>query len=168
MDSRAAWVLTCSLAMNCAASTFADNQLAGRVLRIIDGDSLVLELQGSQHRVDLWGIAAPERNQPWGGAAADQLNRALTGRFVNVRVQGGRDDGRFSGLVMLRGRDVGLDLLRNGLAWSAVPDRGYSHLTEHPYTLAQRQAIAARRGLWSDDRPIPPWVWRDRRPRLSR
>jgi endonuclease YncB( thermonuclease family) len=136
-------------------------------LHIVDGDSLVLDVRGSQYRIDLWGIDAPERKQPWGKAAADRLNRTLTGRFVNVRVDGGGDDGRIVGRVMLRGRDIGLDLLHDGLAWSAIPGDGTPQQAAHPYNLAQRQASIARRGLWSDDHPVPPWEWRDGRPEPS-
>lgn len=167
MHGRFAWFIICSVALICARSHAADYQLPGRVLRIIDGDSLVLDVQGSQYRIELWGIDAPERNQPWGEAAADQLNRTLTGSFVNIRVDGGGDEGRFAGRLMLRDRDVGLDLLYDGLAWSAVPTDGTHQQAEHPYDLAQRQASVARRGLWSDDRPVPPWEWRNRRPGLS-
>ncbi|MGB5199944.1 MAG: thermonuclease family protein [Sedimenticolaceae bacterium] len=148
------WLLLSSLA------PAADNQLPGRVLRIVDGDSLVLDVQGSQYRIELWGIDAPERNQPWGEAAADQLNRTLTGSFVNVRIS------KKGGRIALRGRDVALDLLYDGLAWSVIPESQSPDQAEHPYNLAQRQASAARRGLWSDEHPVPPWEWRNRRPGL--
>ncbi len=165
MQCRFAWFAVYCLLLLVGASHAAERHLPGRVLRVIDGDSLMLDVQRSQFRIDLWGIDAPELNQPWGEAAADQLHRTLTGRFVNVRIS---DDGsRIAGRVVLRVRDVALDLLHDGLAWSVVPDGGSARPTMHPYTLAQRQARAARRGLWSDDRPIPPWEWRDRRPGLS-
>ncbi len=102
MHGRFAWFIICSVALICARSHAADYQLPGRVLRIVDGDSLVLDVQGSQYRIELWGIDAPERNQPWGEAAADQLNRTLTGSFVNIRVDGGGDEGRIAGRLMLR------------------------------------------------------------------
>lgn len=168
MHRRFAWFLIGSLMLICGTSHTADYQLPGRVLRIIDGDSLVLDVQGSQYRIELWGIDAPEGNQPWGEAAADQLNRTLTGSFVNVRIDGGGSDGRVAGRVMLRGRDVALDLLYDGLAWSVIPESQSPDQAEHPYTLAQRQASAAQSGLWSDDHPVPPWVWRNRRPSFAR
>ena len=55
--------------------------------------------------------------------------------------------------------DVALDLLYDGLAWSTVtadPQAAFPH----PYSAAQQQAQDARRGLWSDEGPIPPWAWR--------
>jgi endonuclease YncB( thermonuclease family) len=58
--------------------------------------------------------------------------------------------------------DVGLELLRRGLAWVLMR---YAH--ELPderrasYLDAQAQAKSARIGLWSADvTPMPPWEWR--------
>ena len=167
MHCRFARFIICSLVLICGRSHAADYQLPGRVLRIIDGDSLILDMRGSQYRIELWGIDAPEPNQPWGEAAAHQLNRTLTGSFVTVRVDRGPDEGRYAGRVLLRGRDVGLDLLYDGLAWSTVRGGITAQHAQHPYDLAQRQASVARRGLWSDDHPVPPWEWRNGRPELS-
>ena len=64
------------------------------------------------------------------------------------------------GSLVVRGRDVALDQLYDGLAWSTVPtdEEGGEHT--HPYTKAEGEARAARRGLWAEPQPIPPWDWR--------
>jgi endonuclease YncB( thermonuclease family) len=127
------------------------------VLRVVDGDSLVLDVRGGQFQVELAAIDAPELNQPWGGTAARRLHALLTGAFVVVEGDhqgGGRP---VIGRVRFRDRDVALDLVYDGLAWSTV---GAAADDEHPYLQAEAQARAARRGLWSDERPIPPWEWR--------
>ena len=41
-------------------------RLPGRVVRVVDGDTIVLEVAGAQHRINLAGIEAPENIQPWG------------------------------------------------------------------------------------------------------
>lgn len=140
----------------------ADWQLPGRVLRVIDGDSLILEVRGSRYQVELAGIDAPELNQPWGGSAADSLNSLLTGRFVVV--SGEASGPTITGGVHFKDRDVALDLLHDGLAWSTVPPDP-PHAVPHPYNATQDQARAARRGLWSDDHPVAPWDWRAGRSR---
>ena len=145
------------------AALAADRQLAGRVLRVIDGDSLVLDVRGSQYRVELTDIDAPELNQPWGVAAADRLQHSLTGRFVVVYWSGTVDDGRIEGRLTSKNRDIALDLLYEGLAWCTLgvvtefPDQG------RPYRDAEAVAREAHRGLWSDERSIPPWEWREQR-----
>jgi endonuclease YncB( thermonuclease family) len=151
--------MLCALLAGLPASA-ADYRLPGRVLRVIDGDSLMLEASGAQHRVALAGIDAPELNQPWGDSAARRLQDTLTGAFVVVSAQRPGGAGGLSGSIEFKGRDVALDLLYEGLAWSTatmgIPDSD----REHPYDRAERAAREARRGLWSDARPIPPWQWR--------
>ena len=160
-----------------SATAIAQPSLPGRVLRAIDGDTLVLDVRGGRFEVDLDGIDAPESNQPWGDAATASLQRALVGAFVVVDVQPGSRGQPVRGSIDFKGRDVALDLLHDGLAWSTVGvdtsgrqnDRDARGSTaggepagdaEHPYTLAERDAREARRGLWSDPLAIPPWQWR--------
>ena len=138
----------------------ADYRLPGRVLRVIDGDSLVLEVRGAQHRIELAGIDAPELNQPWGGSAARRLHDMLTGAFVVVTAQHPGSAGTLSGSIELKDRDVALDLLYEGLGWSTVSQDPQDD-RNHPYDRAEREAREAQRGLWSEERPIPPWQWRE-------
>jgi endonuclease YncB( thermonuclease family) len=148
----------------CAISPAADHQLPGRVLRVADGDSLVLEVGGGQYQIELAGIDAPELNQPWGPAAADRLNSSLTGAFVVVARAYRGTDGRTTGTVVFKDRDIALDLLYDGLAWSTIETLTKTPGPAHPYTEAERRARVARRGLWSDDEPVPPWDWRRQGP----
>jgi endonuclease YncB( thermonuclease family) len=146
----------------------ADYQLPGRVLRVIDGDSLVLDVRGGIYQVELTGIDAPEPDQPWGEAAAYRLNATLTGVFVVVdaRASAAVPHGIVYGSVVFKGRDVALDMLHDGLAWSTIPVDP-QQTSPHPYNEAQRQAQDAHRGLWSDPDPIPPWEWRAGRARAG-
>lgn len=148
-----------------------DRQLPGRVIRVIDGDSLVLDVRGSHVGVELAGIDAPELNQPWGQNAAARLQHLLTGAFVVVAVQedGGARD--LAGTISFKGQDVAYGLVYDGLAWSTRrhDDEPTHTITPeprppaHPYTAAEDMARLSARGLWSDPQPIPPWVWRQRR-----
>lgn len=150
------------LASLLSCTTAAALQLPGRVSYVVDGDSLVLDVRGSRYAVELAGIDAPELNQPWGAAAAGRLRQQLAGVFVVVE---GRMDGpdRISGTIVLRGRDIGLRMIDDGLAWSLYrDDRDALQPTEtpHPYWLAEQHARDARRGLWQNDEPVAPWEWR--------
>ncbi len=139
-----------------SSAAAADRQLPGQVLRIIDGDSLVLNVNGAQYRVELATIDAPELNQPWGMAAADSLHRTLTGHFVVVNSKG--QAAQLTGEIIFRGRDVALDLVTDGLAW-ALPGAADDPKTA-VFTAAEDIARQQKRGLWSDDEPIAPWDWR--------
>jgi len=139
----------------------AERQLPGRVLRVVDGDSLILDVRGSQYRVELADIDAPELNQPWGQEAAQWLQRRLTGSFVVVNWVDSTVDGRVRGSLTFKNGDPGTDLLHSGLAWCTIgPVTRTPYEQNHPYRDAEAAARLARRGLWSDDHAIPPWEWR--------
>jgi len=53
------------------------------------------------------------------------------------------------------GRNVGHELLKEGLAWwqrSASSDASLE--------VVEELARAERKGLWSDPHPVPPWKWK--------
>mgnify|MGYP000337891754 CR=1 FL=1 len=91
-----------------------------------------------------------------GRAARDWLGQALTGRFVVVRSSDVSPDGHIRGRLLFKNQDPGTTLLYQGLAW-CVPQPDGKAVSE--YRDAQTDARAARRGLWSDASPVPPWEW---------
>jgi hypothetical protein len=60
-------------------------ELTGRVVRVVDGDTVVL-LDGSntQHKIRLAGIDCPERKQPWGTRAKQALSDYVFDQRVTV------------------------------------------------------------------------------------
>ena len=80
------------------------------------------------------------------------------GKTVRVDVRGRDRNGREVARVHVDGRDLSLELLRAGFAWHY---RRYSR--ESSLARLQAEARAARRGLWADARPVPPWEWRRQR-----
>lgn len=70
--------------------------------------------------------------------------------------------------VLVGGVDVGLEQIRAGLAWyfrrygnELPPNR------RQQYADGEAQAKDARRGLWADVAPVPPWEWRSARPQQT-
>jgi len=66
--------------------------------------------------------------------------------------------GRLVAVVYLQGsgQSLNLELVKAGLAWWY---RRYAP-GDRPLEEAEEEARAARRGLWKDPAPIPPWEWR--------
>jgi endonuclease YncB( thermonuclease family) len=64
--------------------------------------------------------------------------------------------------------DVGLEQIRAGMAWHY---KEYQHEQTTQDRLVYRDeedaAKAARRGLWRDAKPVPPWEWRQRKSEAS-
>lgn len=155
-----AFATACLFVLMGATAVGADT-LAAKVVRIVDGDTLVVEAGAKRHRIRLAGIDAPEKDQPWGEAATRELRRQVAGRQVAVEWHKADRWKRLIGVVVLDGEDVNLHLVDRGLAWhyKRYADEQTPEQRE-AYSAAETAAQDARRGLWSDPAPIAPWEWR--------
>jgi micrococcal nuclease len=63
--------------------------------------------------------------------------------------------GRTVGHVIVDGKDTNLAMLDAGMAWHY---RQYSK--NKRLQQAEDEARSAKRGLWADRDPVPPWEWR--------
>ena len=138
-------------------------RLPGRVVRVVDGDTIVLEVAGAQHRISLAGIGAPEKNQPWGEASTHELRRQVAGKHVVIDGYQRDRRKRQIGVVRLAGEDMNLRMVDRGLAWHYKQYADEQDPSDRDaYSAAENAAQDARRGLWSDPAPVPPWEWRRR------
>jgi endonuclease YncB( thermonuclease family) len=137
-------------------------QVEGQVVAVHDGDTVTL-LDGRrvQHRVRIAGIDAPERGQPFGTSARENLARLVHGRRVEARCHKRDRFGREVCSVFVAARDVGLEQVRDGLAWWYREYAREQRLEDRAsYAAAEEEARSARRGLWRDANPQAPWAWR--------
>jgi len=151
--------LTLALAGPAHAATFT-----GTVVRIIDGDTLsVLDDEKREIRVRLAGIDAPEHNQPWGERSRQYLAQLAFAKRVSVEWYK-TSYNRIVGVVRAEGVDVSLAQVKAGLAWHYKKyEREQTAEDRQAYAAAELEARQARRGLWQDAEPIPPWDFRHRR-----
>jgi len=136
--------------------------LTGRVVRVVDGDTLVVLSAGdAQHKVRLAGIDAPERAQPYGHKSTEHLAGLVAGRFVVVDWEKWDRYGRIVGKVLLAHEDVCLEQVQAGLAWHFKRYQSEQTPADRDlYSKAEDEAREAKRRLWADPGPIAPWDWR--------
>ncbi|MGC8792228.1 MAG: thermonuclease family protein [Bryobacteraceae bacterium] len=130
---------------------------AARVVRILDGDTIEVLKDGRPVRVRLYGIDCPERGQAFGTVARRFTGDLAFSQNVILRTHGTDRYGRLLADVILPdGRVLNQELVRAGLAW------WYREYAPEARELAalESEARAARRGLWADPHPIPPWEFR--------
>lgn len=138
--------------------------LQGKVVDLGWGDSLtVADAQNKQHRVRLLGIDAPEKEQAFGPAARQKLSALVFGKAVTVKYEKMDRSGRPLGKVVFGALDINLEMLKAGLAWYYPNDRDLPESDRPLYSGAERDARAARRGLWKDEAPVSPWEFRQAR-----
>ncbi|MCY4112877.1 MAG: thermonuclease family protein [Chloroflexi bacterium] len=127
-------------------------------MRVIDGDTMVVRMDGAEHTVRLLGIDAPELGDPGGQAAlAEQATAALAalvGDGAVTLTAGGklRDDGGRLLRHVARGNLVfSVELARQG--WVRAHEYTPNTLLFGAIADAQREARTAARGLWAP--PVP-------------
>ena len=139
-------------------------ELEGRVVRIVDGDTLVLlDATNAQHKIRLAGIDCPEKGQPWGTRAKQALSDYVFDRQVTVEWSKLDRYKRIVGKVLDGQRDVNLALVRDGMCWWYRKYAGEQSAADQSlYEAAETTAREQRKGLWADPKPVPPWEWRHR------
>jgi micrococcal nuclease len=130
--------------------------LTGKVVHVVDGDTFTLLVEKTRRKIRLAGIDAPEAKQPFGDEARKALSKELFGKTVQVRVLGKGEDGSALGVVRLEDRCINTELVRQGCAWHDVEANKSRTLAK-----AEKQARADKRGLWAGADPMPPWQWRE-------
>lgn len=136
--------------------------ISGRVVAVADGDTVtVLDASNTQHKIRLSGIDAPEKKQPFGMRSKQSLSDLVFNRLVEVETDKRDKYGREVGKILITGQDVNLTQVTRGLAWHYKQyEREQSAIDRKLYDTAEREARSARRGIWADADPVPPWEFR--------
>lgn len=151
--------LLLAFAPSASAQVEPGQTFTGKVVSVTDGDTYdVRRSEGGKVTIRLYGVDAPESDQPYGRAATKTARRYVGGKSVRVTVEDIDRYGRAVARISLQGGDLGAMLIRDGMAWHY--DRYAPNETE--YARLEQQARNANRGLWSRPNPLPPWEWRDR------
>ena len=137
-----------------ALSGAASAQIAGVVVGVPDGDTLAIRIDQQVLHLDLRRIDAPEIGQPYGAEALESLAALCADRPVKLDELGIDPGRRVIGEAECDGVDVGEEQVKRGLAWTAKRKRRDVQLEE-----LQVRARSEHRGLWSQDKPVPPWEW---------
>ena len=128
------------------------------VVGITDGDTIkVLKDDKEQIKVRLVEIDAPEKKQAFGNRSKQTLSDYCFNKVATLTDKGQDRYGRTLARVNCNGVDVNAEMVKVGMAW--VYDK---YVTDHSLYALQDAAKAARRGLWADPDPVPPWEWRHR------
>jgi micrococcal nuclease len=127
-----------------------------KVISVIDGDTIEVEVAGETYHLRYIGIDAPERQEP-GGPEATEANRLLVdGQLVQLEKDVSDTDeyGRLLRYVYVGGIFVNARLVERGYARavSYSPDVRY----DGPFTELQSEAQAAGIGVWAEPTPLPP------------
>ena len=124
------------------------------ILDVIDGDTILVRYMGKDAEFGIYGIDAPELDQPYGTEAREFLQNLIQDNKDDVTTWKVTTDHDFKRKAFI---DTGYEsqMMVNGFAWA---DRSKSQLYE---LMGQNSARSGYVGLWEDRNPIAPWDWRD-------
>lgn len=141
----------------------------GKVVAIHDGDTLSALQRGRATKLRLNAIDAPELHQPFGQQSRKSLSSLCYGKFASIESEARDKYDRVVAHVRCGGLDVNAEQIRRGMAWH------YSKYSDSAELQGlESEARERRRGLWSSNKPEPPWEYRHkedpkiRGPELSR
>lgn len=138
----------------------AGAELEARVIEVYDGDTLTcLSLDDkNKYKLRLYGIDAPESEQPFGDEARLALHRLVYGKQVAFKVLDSDQYGRNVAKLYCDNLYINLELVSEGLAFH------YYEFAKRDLDLPLAEEQARRReiGVWSRPDPEPPWRYRKR------
>ena len=130
-----------------------------KVLRVVDGDTIIINYHGKKERVRLLRVDTPEsvhpdkkRNIPMGIVASDYAKKRLSGKKVDLEFEGERRGKKFERLlayVFVDGQNFCIELVKQGLSPYYTP-YGLSQGYDKEFRAAERYARKNRLNIWGD------------------
>jgi endonuclease YncB( thermonuclease family) len=133
--------------------------LYGKVVQVDDGDVITVNNLNRPIKIQLLGIDAPEKGQPYADVARLHLADFVLNRFVVVHYSGLGANNYIIGRVVVGEMDVCAQMIRDGVAWFDLKSR-LGDVEREIYSLSEQAARKEQRGIWQDAAPIAPWDFR--------
>ncbi|MES1983264.1 MAG: thermonuclease family protein [Pseudomonadota bacterium] len=163
----------------CICNLALAEDFSARVIAVMDGDTVLALHDGQRIKLRLANIDAPEMSQDFGPAARLSLVELVLLKPVRTTIVGVDKYQRLVAILRIAEHSINEEQVRRGMAWASVRrqtgaagKRGNATpqnfstvgLAARDLIALQRQAKTAKRGLWGQAHPIPPWRWRKTHP----
>lgn len=136
------------------SSLYQEQFYTGKITRVIDGDTFVMQTTAGSIKVRLDGIDCPENKQPYSAES-----KAFLSKFLNleckIHKKGTDRYGRILGVLWVEGININLFMVQEGYAWHF---KKYSK--DNVLAQAEVEAKVKKKGLWQEPNPVAPWDWR--------
>lgn len=124
-------------------------------MAIEDGDNFTIRYNNSFIKIRIYGIDAPEGTQTYGDISKAHLRYLISNKNLLIKERYKDRFGRTVADVFISDSDVGLEMIRAGMAWHFV-----KYSDDPAYKEAEQFARKSKVGLWGLPNPIPPWNYR--------
>ena len=130
-----------------------------QVIRVVDGDTIVVDYQGKHEKVRLLCVNTPEsehpdqkQNIPMGKVASKYTQKKLISKYVDLEFEISRLRGYYGRLlayVFVDGKNLNLDLVRQGLS-PYYTKYGKSQKYDAEFRAAEKLARKEKLNIWGD------------------
>jgi endonuclease YncB( thermonuclease family) len=126
----------------------------GKIIKVVDGDTYFFKTDRETLKVRMFGVDAPEGNQPFGKESMEFISHYMQ-KDATLVVHSRDQFKRFLGTLFINGQDINLLDVKSGYAWYFK-----KYLDDNQYAAAQEDARKNKLGLWASSKPVAPWKWR--------
>ena len=128
----------------------------GKVIGVLDGDTIDVLHEKKPERIWLLALIVLEKGQPFGQKAKQATSGLLFGKDVRIETHGRDKHRRTLGAVFQGEANINHALVKEGWCW------WFSKFVPKDAVLQQfeQEAKEAKKGLWADPNPTPPWLYR--------
>ena len=139
---------------------YHDSKLKGRVISVFDGDTITVITENKQiMHINLLGIDAPEIKQAYGFLSKQFLINLIAGRQIEIQSVGTDAHGINLATIYFHHKNINIKMIEHGYAWVYRIDGKPTDPNMCKYEQkAKNQSI----GLWTQEKPIPPWIFRQK------
>lgn len=132
-------------------------EFKGTVVKVIDGDSIVVKSSDKEEEIRLSDIDAPEKDQMYGKWAKEYVTMFTRSRQVTIRHKGQHAPGGaiIADVILEDGSSLNEMMLSEGVAWYDS-----QHFNNDKLRALEEKAQKSRKGLWRQSDAEPPWIWR--------
>ena len=130
-----------------------------QVIRVVDGDTIVIKYNGKFEKVRLLCVNTPEsvhpdekQNIPMGKVASRYTQKKVTGEYVDLEFEIDRlrgNYGRLLAYVFVEGQNLNIDLVRQGLS-PYYTKYGRSQKYDAEFRAAEKKASKEKLHIWGD------------------
>lgn len=163
-------LLIAGLLMFSIQTAFSQKKLDGKVVEIIDGKTVVIEVPITKNHItaELEYIEIPEPEQQLSQTVKAHLQKLLLGKDVEFIARVLLEK-KLIGKIYLGDVDVSQQLLRDGAAWYAVLEKERQDTAESEiYQIIEAQAKLEKRGVWAVENLKTAWEFRAEKEQLKK
>lgn len=151
--------LVCSVLVLCFSShVLAKKPFTAIVTKVIDGDSLEVKAGRKTYEIRLYGIDAPEYDQPYGSKAKKLVKTTILGKRVDITPVEWDKYHRLVAIVERDGQSVNKRLIKSGLAW--YYPRYCTKKVCRSWKQEEKDSRKRKKNIWSTSSSVAPWKWK--------